>query len=241
MSVPPITIALLEDHPVVTIALRQLLNIGQFRVVGVHRTAAAFRIGLDEHERQTGEPVRIAIVDYHLGRDEPDGSSLIKALSRRYRDTRIIVYSALEKDVFKSLAIRNGAHGYIGKTVALDRIPSHILSVLRNRIVIDPPLRQAASPSIAPPPNDHSHKLTARELDVGLLLLQGMGTGEIARKLGKQPSTISTQARKLYDKLGIRTPQQFTLKRDEWLEILSRLQPDPAEAAGDRHAAINAP
>jgi DNA-binding CsgD family transcriptional regulator len=76
-------------------------------------------------------------------------------------------------------------------------------------------------------------RLTARELDVGLLLLQGMGTGEIARKLGKQPSTISTQARRLYDKLGIQTPQQFTLKRDEWMDILGRLRPAASPDPGD--------
>lgn len=228
MSAPPITIGLLEDHPVVTIALKQLLHAGQFRVVAAHHTASGFRAALDRHERQTGTPVDVAIVDYQLGRHEPDGSSLIKSLARRYGGTRIIVYTALERDVFKSLSIRSGAHGFIGKTVPLERIPQHVLSVLRNRVVVDPPLCRAESRSALPQPGDEREKLTARELDVGLLLLQGLGTGEIARKLGKQPSTISTQARKLYDKLGIQTPQQFTLKREEWMDVLGRLH---AEAA----------
>jgi two-component system, NarL family, captular synthesis response regulator RcsB len=218
---PKITIALLDDHPAIIMAIKPLLNNGQFEVIGTYQTASALRLGLDDYQQRTGTAVQVALIDYQLGADEPDGTTLIKSLSRRYEATRFIVHSAMTEDVFKSLAIANGAQGFIGKTVPLERIPQHVLTVMRNRIVIDPPLQQHHPLQPEAPSDSHGiDRLTAREIDIARLLLGTMTNSEIATKLRKKPSTISTQARTIYTKLGVKDRLQFNAARDEWLERL---------------------
>lgn len=230
---PRITIALLDDHPAIIMAIKPLLSSAQFEVVGTFQTAADFRLGMDGYRQRTGKAVQVALVDYQLGPDEPDGTALIKSLARRYADTRFIVHSAVTEDVMKSLAIANGARGFIGKTVPLERIPQHVLAVLRNKTVIDPPPKQGAIHADGRGESYGLDKLTAIELDVARLLLGDLTNLEIAAKLGKAPSTISTQAGSIYEKLGVKHRTAFVGAKEQWLERLDRIHVAPRATRDD--------
>ena len=46
-------------------------------------------------------------------------------------------------------------------------------------------------------------ELSARELEVAMLLVQGMRQNEIALRLSLSPKTVSTHKSNLFDKLGV--------------------------------------
>ena len=222
-GLPRITIALLDDHPVIMAAITPILSRGQMEVIGTFADVAALRRGLEHHRHATGADVQVALIDYHLGENEPDGTTLIRALTERYPNTRFIVFSAVTEDVFKTLAIANGARGFIGKTVPIERLAQHVLTVARNATVIDPPL-QASAPKNAGAVDTHGlERLTAKEMDIARLLLGTMKNSEIAAKLRKRPSTISPQARAIYSKIGVVDRLQFSGAREEWLRRIESI------------------
>lgn len=222
-GLPKITIALLDDHPVIMAAVKPILSRGQMEVIGAFADVAALRRGLEHYRHATGDDVQVALIDYHLGENEPDGIALIRALTERYPKTRFIVFSAVTEDVFKTLAIANGARGFIGKTVPLERLAQHVLTVARNATVIDPPLQGNMMKPSGAVDTHGLERLTAKEMDIARLLLGTMKNSEIAAKLRKRPSTISTQARAIYSKIGVADRLQFSGAREEWLRRIDSL------------------
>ena len=52
-------------------------------------------------------------------------------------------------------------------------------------------------------PPEIIEKLTKREIEISLLILEGESTNEIAKKLGIKSNTVSTIKRMIFLKLGI--------------------------------------
>jgi DNA-binding NarL/FixJ family response regulator len=98
-----------------------------------------------------------------------------------------------------------GACGYIGKACDASELLRAVRDVARGRKYLASAIAQgmalsglqgnAASPFDA---------LTPREMEVALLLNQGLRQEAIARRLSLSPKTVNTHKSRLFDKLGIR-------------------------------------
>jgi DNA-binding NarL/FixJ family response regulator len=230
MPAAPITIALLDDHPVVLNGLRAALHAGMLCVMGQFGRIEDLFKALDAYETAHRKPVDIAIIDYNLGPDAVDGISLIQRMRRRHPGTKLIVMTAMEQDGIKTLALTAGAHGFIGKSVSMEAVPAHVLTVMRNRQVVDPPLRQSSTSYAQPAHATVGLKaLSGREVEVFRCLVEGMTTGQIARKFVRAPSTISTQVGSLFQKLGVASINEFLSQKAVWATLLRDL-----EGAGPR-------
>jgi DNA-binding NarL/FixJ family response regulator len=228
MSAAPITVVLLDDHPVVLQGMRVALHTEMLRVVGAFLRIEDLFKALDDYHAVHRRPVDVALIDYNLGPDAVDGVSLIQRMRRRHPRCKLIVTSAMEQDGIKTLAISAGAHGFIGKSVSVEAMPDHILAVLRNRQVVEPPLRtsQRAAEKVVNKPGGLG-ALSGREIEVFRCLVDGMTTGEIARKFVRAPSTISTQVGSLFKKLGVASVNEFLSQRPMWQSVLHDLETTP--------------
>lgn len=88
----------------------------------------------------------------------------------------------------------------------LSLIQPWVLSLLRQRLPYEVNQVRAPEPPIG---EDWGAQLTARELDVGRLMLSGYSSKEIARKLEISVETVKVHKKHIYSKLGIKSQSEL--------------------------------
>ncbi|PTS73920.1 DNA-binding response regulator [Stenotrophomonas sp. HMWF022] len=207
---PAVTLAILDDHSVVRSGLvLQLGSHPSIEIVGSHATSQSLLVGLRQH------PADVVLTDFALGPHDVDGLNLIRILRARHPRCKVVVLTAHSNSATRSLAMQAGAHGFVGKQQGLDEILLAIALAIEN-VVPDPSFRclgelESERALSAPPCLDLiSHSaLTAREFEVLRCCLEGLTNADIASKFSRQPSTVSTQKRSAYKKLGIRNDNEL--------------------------------
>ncbi|MGE8617128.1 MAG: response regulator transcription factor [Achromobacter spanius] len=213
-------IAILDDHPVVRAGMSAYLS--QNRDIFV---IGEFETSRDMIQALSDQPVDVLLIDYSLGPTEIDGISLIKMLRIKFPDARILVFSALYDPATVALALRSGAHGFVGKGGREDEIVLALRKVAAGGTYCDPQmtylLSGASTEQVEPLARDTSPvdpglsastsglldgaSLSGREREVIRCLLAGMTISDIAIKFGRSPKTISAQKGTAYRKLGVTT------------------------------------
>ncbi|RYH66128.1 MAG: response regulator transcription factor, partial [Alcaligenaceae bacterium] len=95
-------VALLDDHPIISVGIAAMLSREQdFEVVGTYDNSRALIEGL------ATRPADVLVIDYALGREDLDGATLIRTLTDRFADARLIVYSAHYEPAAVASALRS--------------------------------------------------------------------------------------------------------------------------------------
>lgn len=205
---------LLDDHPAVGYALACTVEEApHLQVVGNFNSSRALLLALAH------QAADLVITDYALGPHEPDGSSLIRRIRARRPACRILVISSHFDPLTVVMALRAGANGFIGKSQKRSDLIEAIDEVLRGDLYLHQNIRaqlpsfyanntrpMAACGQRRAAGRAHSlpgYGLTAKEHEVVRCILAGMSISEIAAKFHRQASTISTQKRSAFNKLGV--------------------------------------
>jgi two-component system, NarL family, captular synthesis response regulator RcsB len=205
-------VMLLDDHPIVLEGLQQRLAAApHLQVVGAYNTGSALMQALTA----ATEPVHLAIVDFSLGPDEVDGIKLLRALRVRFPRTAVLVLSSHYNPATVSLALQAGAHGFLSKTQGAEALLDAIRQILAGRTYLPEDMRQQLSelsrqtPVPGATPGRVAEALTPREQEVLRCTLEGMSPSEISAKFSRAISTISTQKKSGFQKLGIRNDAEL--------------------------------
>ncbi len=127
-------------------------------------------------------------------------------LSRRWPLLPVLVLSAHCNASTVTLAMQAGARGFLSKETSPDMLRRAVDVLVRGGRFVPPELRTPLSRSrMRRTPEPLLAALSRREREVLRLVLQGCSTGEVARRFGRTASTVSTQKRTAYRKLGIRS------------------------------------
>lgn len=211
----PLRIAILDDHPVVRAGVAAYLSQSRDIVV-----IGQYESSRDMIQALASQPADVLLIDYSLGPSEIDGISLIKMLRIKFPDARILVFSALYDPATVALALRSGAHGFVGKGGREEEILLAVRKVASGGTYRDAQmayLLSGASTEHSESPDADSTllpaasgvldgaSLSAREREVIRCLLEGMTISDIAVKFGRSPKTISAQKGTAYRKLGVTT------------------------------------
>lgn len=197
----PINVLLVDDHPVVREGYRRLLEIsGRIQVVAQAATA-------DEAVLEFGRiRPHVAVVDIAL-----PGVSGIEATRRILvdsADARILIFSMYEDAVFARRALAAGASGYVTKSSAPRVLVEAVEALAAGRRYLSPDVAQTLA--LHPHGEDAAiHGLSARELEILQLLLQGYTPTDIARQLGLNQKTVSNHQSTIKQKLGAETAAQL--------------------------------
>lgn len=194
-----IRVFMVDDHALVRAGMRMILS-GEtdIEVVG---------------EAETGEEALplirrlkpdVVLCDLHL----PGGMSGLEVTERVVKGghARVIVVSVLEDGPMPRKLIEAGAAGYVGKGGDSAELLRAVRDVARGKRYLAAGIAQKLALSGIAGEQSPFDALSPREMEIAMLLVQGMRQEDIARRLSLSPKTVNTHKSRLFEKLGIKDP-----------------------------------
>jgi DNA-binding NarL/FixJ family response regulator len=206
-------VLIVDDHPLTREALASLLSANDFDVVG---QASG---GAEAIELAAELAPELIVLD--LTMPDVGGLEALPRLREAAPTAEVVVLTAAEDDANLLAAVRGGAAGYLLKTEPPEQIVGFLRGVSHGEVALSGPVARRLLEQV----REHGHAsgavpesiasvLSARELEVLLLLDQHLGTEEIAQRLIISEHTVRSHVKNLLSKLGVSS-------RREALEKLS--------------------
>jgi two-component system nitrate/nitrite response regulator NarL len=196
----PYKILIVDDHALVREGLGLLVSTlpGGAQVFLAGNAAEA----LAQAEFHT--PLDAVLLD--CGLPDADGGSLIQALSQRGGHAPVVVVSGMETDDSVARLLQLGAAAFVPKSKASSEVIGALMRVLGRRCeslhASVPARSEGHSSSQSSPSVSASKSLTARQLDILLMLDQGLTNRDIALQLGLSEKTVKNHITMLFNALG---------------------------------------
>lgn len=148
----------------------------------------------------------VIVLDMRMPR--VDGAATLRALRVHEDAPPVLVLTTFGEDQVLSAALRAGAAGFLLKDAPGEEIVRAVHAVARGEGYLDPAVtaRVLASyrTSAAQNPDEIVHRLSARELDVLVLMSRGSSNEEIGASLFISTATVKTHVRHIFEKLNVR-------------------------------------
>jgi DNA-binding NarL/FixJ family response regulator len=133
-----------------------------------------------------------------------DGLTLIKDLKSNGHAVPTLVISQFEEMLYAQRALKAGARGYVMKDRATEDVLTAIRTILSGGLYVSPQIAVLAFDKKVVHPTDKTlHALSDRELQVLQLLGAGLGTRNIADRLGLSVKTIEAHREHIKQKTGL--------------------------------------
>jgi DNA-binding NarL/FixJ family response regulator len=204
---------LVDDHPLTRDGLAALLAGNGFEIVGEAGS------GLEAIERARELQPDVVLLD--LSMPDLDGLSALPLLRTAAPDCEVVVLTASGDEANLLAAIRGGAAGYLLKTEPPERLVDFLHSAARGEAALSGSVARRLLDQVrngkatdAGVPESVARKLSARELEVLLLLDDHLGTDQIAQRLFISEHTVRSHVKSLLRKLNVSS-------RREALELLA--------------------
>jgi DNA-binding NarL/FixJ family response regulator len=192
-----ITCVIADDHPPVLQFLSRYLSSN-----GVTVTAST-RDGDEALQKIEQTRPTVAILDARM--PYRSGLEVLKEISARGLQTRVILYTGFGDDALLSDALDAGVAGVIDKDAPLEDLVRAIRIVADGGSYLDP---KTAAVLIAQRRHNPKRELTPRERDVLRLLAAGNTNEQMGALLTISPQTVRTHVQKAMEKLGATTRVQ---------------------------------
>jgi DNA-binding NarL/FixJ family response regulator len=208
----PERILLVDDHPLTRSALAALLGQHGFEVAA---EAADGQEAIDAAAR-----VRPDLILLDLSMPGIDGLTALPRLREAAPDCEVVVLTASGTEENLLAAIRAGAAGYLLKSEPPARIVQFLRGVAEGEAALSGAVARRLLEQVRlgtrgkGVPDEIASALSARELEVLLLLDEHLATDEIAKRLFISEHTVRSHVKSLLRKLGVSS-------RREALEALS--------------------
>ncbi len=204
----PISVLIVDDHPVVRRGLQALLEVqDEIEVVGEAGDGATALALAAERAPD------VILLDLKL--PGMDGIAVLGELRARNNAARVLVLTSATEAAAASLAVRSGAAGMLYKDVDPDALVRAIRSVHDGHLLLAPEaagslVRSAGTGG----PGAHGgglDALTSREREVLAELTKGRSNREIARALNISEKTVKAHVSSVLAKLGVQDRTQAAL------------------------------
>jgi DNA-binding NarL/FixJ family response regulator len=191
-----ITCVIADDHPPVLQFLSRYLSSN-----GVTVTAST-RDGDEALQKIEQTRPTVAILDARM--PYRSGLEVLKEISARGLQTRVILYTGFGDDALLSDALDAGVAGMLDKDAPVDDLVRAIQVVAGGGTYLDP----TAAAALIANRRGHTRPLTQREREVLRLLADGMSNEQMGAELFISPQTVRTHVQKAMAKLGAQTRAQ---------------------------------
>ena len=194
-------ILLVDDHPITRNALAALLTQHGFTVVG--------EAGDGEAAIELARSLDPQLVLLDLSMPGMSGLEALPRIRQAAPGCEVVVLTASGTEENLLAAIRGGAAGYLLKSEPPERIAEFLRGVAQGEAALSgavarrllDQVREGPGPTLVP--DDVARVLSARELEVLLLLDRHLGTAEIAGRLFISEHTVRSHVKSLLAKLKV--------------------------------------
>jgi DNA-binding NarL/FixJ family response regulator len=199
----PISVLIVDDHPVVRQGLRALLEVQDgIQVAGEAGDGGTALALTAEHAPD------VILLDLRL--PGMDGIAVLRELKARGDAARVLVLTSATEPASASLAVRGGAAGVLYKDVDPDALVRAIRAVHDGHLLLAP---EAAGTLLR---SEHWSRggldaLTGREREVLAELAKGRSNREISRALHVSEKTVKAHVSSVLAKLGVQDRTQAAL------------------------------
>lgn len=130
-----------------------------------------------------------------------DGAACTRVIRQRFPQVQVIALTSFKTGDLVRQALEAGAIGYLLKDVTAEELVRAIRAAHAGRATLSPEVAQTLV-EIASHPQP-GYNLTGRELEVLVLMVEGLNNTQIAGKLMVSPSTIKSHVSNILSKLGV--------------------------------------
>ena len=194
-------VLIVDDHPLTREALASLLEQHGFEVVG--------QAGDGEEAIATAARLRPDLVLLDLTMPGMNGLTALPLVREAAPECEVVVLTASGTEENLLGAIRAGAAGYLLKSEAPERIAAFLRGVVRGEAALSGAVarrlldRVREGGRLGGVPETIAARLSAREVEVLLLLDEHLTTDEIAARLFISEHTVRSHVKSLLRKLGV--------------------------------------
>ena len=195
-------ILIVDDHPLTRDALASLLGAHGLDVVGC--AADGDQANIDAERLQPD----LVLLD--LSMPGMDGLTALPRLRHAAPRCEVVVLTASGTEENLLAAIRAGAAGYLLKTEPPERIAAFLDGVVQGEAALSGSIARRLLDQVrhtngrgSGVPDGIAAALSAREVEVLLLLDEHLGTDEIAKRLFISEHTVRSHVKSLLRKLGV--------------------------------------
>ncbi|HLM52710.1 MAG TPA: response regulator [Pseudoxanthomonas sp.] len=191
-----IRVFLIDDHALVRTGLKMILG-GEtdIQVVGDAES------GEEALPQLRALKPDVVLCDLHL--PGLSGLEITERINRSDLPTRVIIVSVLEDGPLPKRLLEAGAAGYIGKAGDAVELLRAVRDVARGKRYLGSNVAQNLALSSMDGASCPFDALSPRELEVAMLLVQGLRQEDIAKRLSLSAKTVNTHKSRLFEKMSI--------------------------------------
>lgn len=212
-----IRVLIVDDHAMVRQGLRTFLELHDDPVELPIEVIGEAVNGIEAVELARRTQPDIVLLD--LVMPEMDGIQAITRILECSPNSRVIILTSFGEEDKVIPAIQAGAHGYLLKDIAPDKLIKAIRNAYRGEVQLHPNAAKQLMSVIAQKDRDaHVHssqlaadELTERECEVLGLIASGMSNREIAEKMFISEKTVKTHVSNILSKLHLEDRTQAAI------------------------------
>lgn len=190
-----IRVALIDDHFSIHEVVTRLLNqTSDIKLVG---QGANGEDALDLCGRVQPDVVLMDVVMPIM-----DGIRATELMAERFPDVKVLVLSSFEDHESVYAMLRHGAVGYLTKSTLSEDLVETIRVAAQGKMVFS---KAIVDRLVSPARPIADYQLTDRELEVLVILAEGLTNQQSARRLSISTSTLKFHMSNIYRKLGVQT------------------------------------
>jgi len=200
MQQRPLKVMIVDDHEVVRMGLRMLMeNQGGLRIVGEAGTAA------EAVEMSLSLRPDVVLMDVRL--PDESGIEACRKIRSAKPGIRVLMLTSYSDDEAIFSSILAGASGYLLKRLEAEQLYRAVIDVGQGKSLLDPTINQAVIKRIQEicngGPGRGIDSLTEREKEILKLIAAGLTNREIADRIYLSEKTVRNYITSIFDKLDV--------------------------------------
>lgn len=205
-----ITVLIADDHPMVRAGLRSMLSDSRIRIVGEANN------GREAFEMVLKHKPAVLLMDIRM--PDMDGIQALEAIKANKLDTRVIMVTTYRSTAYLLRSLSAGAAGFVLKDISREELLAAVYSIAQGTSLVDSLFLQDVLRSLESAektnesPEDLIEPLTAREMDILRLMVEGLTNQAIGDVLGLSAGTVKGYAQTVIHKLGTNDRTQAAVK-----------------------------
>jgi DNA-binding NarL/FixJ family response regulator len=205
-----ITTVIVDDHPIVRVGMRAVLDTADDIVILAEGDSGSAALHLVSQHRPD-----VLVLDVNL--PDMDGLEVTRRLRAQGVPTAILILTVQDDNPTIFGLLESGAAGYVLKDEALEMLVGAVRAVAQGKSWLSPTIAgQVVSRAVGRPLAPHDPcpplpSLTRSETEVLRLLAQGLDNAAIAQRLVVTKRTVQNHVSNIYGKLGVASRTEAAL------------------------------